>query len=242
MHSPIEESLLDRLQRLDDAGERRTLETNRLPQGVDIDIDGQRCTNFCSNDYLGFASHPRICEALKEGVDRYGVGAGAAALLSGRCEAHVALENAIATYLGRQRALIFSSGYMANLAFASALISRDDVIFHDRLNHASLIDSVRLSGATHRRYPHKDIKALELMLSQATKKRRWIITDALFSMDGDLAPLSALADLAEGHCWCEKHGGANDDQHELRCGFGKKSETQGDTNNHEGELAALPEK
>lgn len=171
----------------------RTLETITTAQGPEIEIAGKRYVNFCSNDYLGLSNHPTVRHALQSGVDHYGVGAGASALLSGRNRAHEELETALADYLGRDRALLFSSGYLANLGVLSALINRHDIVFHDRLNHASLLDAVKLSGAKHHRYPHADVAALAVQLSFAGERRKWVVTDGVFSMDGDLAPLTALS-------------------------------------------------
>jgi 8-amino-7-oxononanoate synthase len=179
------------------ARSRRTLESNAKPQGVAIEIAGRTLINFCSNDYLGLASDPRLVEALRDGASRYGVGAGAAALLSGYSEAHEVLARALADHTQRERALIFSSGYLANLGVLSGLVGRHDHVFEDRLNHASLIDGVRLSRAHHHRYAHGDVKALQRLLTSTSQGSRFIVTDTVFSMDGDLAPLRDLAKLAK---------------------------------------------
>ncbi len=177
----------------------RALEALSTPQGAQIAINGQRLLNFCSNDYLGLANHPEIVSALQEGARRYGAGAGAAALLSGYSEAHDALAETLARVTGRDRAVVFSSGYMANLGLLSGLISRDETVISDELNHASLIDGVRLSRAKNVRYPHGDMHALATALEGALPERTWVVTDGVFSMDGDLARLPQLAALAARH-------------------------------------------
>lgn len=184
----------ERIAALSGAARLRTLEALSSPQGTAIEVAGERLVNFCSNDYLGLANHPRVREALKRAADAYGVGAGASALLSGRSVVHSELECALAAAVGRERALLFSSGYLANLGMLSALVGRHDRVFHDRLNHASLIDGVRLSGAVHHRYPHADPHALAaVMRTQPPDAISWVVTDGIFSMDGDPAPLPALA-------------------------------------------------
>jgi 8-amino-7-oxononanoate synthase len=183
-----------RLAALSGAGRLRTLEALHGAQGPEIDLGGEALVNFCSNDYLGLANHPRVRDAMKAGIERYGAGSGASALLSGRSIAHVELEAALAAAVGRERALLFSSGYLANLGVLAALVGRHDRVFHDRLNHASLIDGVKLSGAVHHRYPHADAPALAAVLGTAPATAvKWVVTDGVFSMDGDVAPLAALA-------------------------------------------------
>ena len=164
------------------------------PQGVRPLIDGRRMLSFCSNDYLGLAAHPELVEALREGAERYGVGSGAAHLVSGHGEPHQRLEAALAAFVGRPRALLFSTGYMANLGTIQALAGRGSRILADKLNHASLTDGARLSGARLLRYPHADSDALVRMLGGTD--RALIVTDGVFSMDGDLAPLPVLARFA----------------------------------------------
>lgn len=157
-------------------------------------VAGRAMLNFCSNDYLGLANHPEIVAALREGAERWGVGSGSAHLVSGHTRAHQALEDALAAFTGRPRALLFSTGYMANLGLISALAGRGDSVYEDRLNHASLLDGALLSRANLRRYPHADVEVLERLM--ADSKARLIVTDTVFSMDGDLAPLPALAATA----------------------------------------------
>lgn len=157
---------------------------------------------FCSNDYLGLADHPQVKQAMINALGRYGAGSGAAHLVCGHTTEHHALEEELAAFTGRPRALLFSTGYMANLGVISALADRHDTVFQDRLNHASLLDAGRLSDGTLKRYRHGDLVQLEYMLQQAGNGHKWIVTDGVFSMDGDIAPLSALADLAERyHAW-----------------------------------------
>ncbi len=181
--------------------------TRRLRSGaptVRTTIDGRSYLTFCSNDYLGLAAHPTLTAALQEGAHRYGVGASASALITGYSSAHHQLEEALAEFLGRPRVLLFASGYLANLGILSALMGRNDTIFADRLNHASLIDGARLSCARLRRYPHNNVTALAKLLavSRSQHSRTLLATDGVFSMDGDIAPLPALARLAaEQSAW-----------------------------------------
>lgn len=159
-------------------------------------IDGEERLTFCSNDYLGLAADPRLAEAMCAATRHYGVGAGAAHLINGHFLAHQRLEDDLADWLGVDRTRLFSTGYMANLGVVGALVGRGDTVIADRLNHASLVDAVRLSGARLSRYRHNDLDDLEARLSRA-KGERLILTDGVFSMDGDVAPLVDLATLAE---------------------------------------------
>lgn len=167
------------------------------PQDVLLQIDGRQVVNFCSNDYLGLANHPEVIAAFKRGADRYGVGSGSAHLVCGHSHAHHALEQELAEFTGRQRALLFSTGYMANLGVISALLGRHDSVFEDRLNHASLLDGGLLSRAQFKRYRHADMDDLQAGLHAVAGGKALIVSDGVFSMDGDLAPLPALAALAE---------------------------------------------
>lgn len=169
------------------------------PQDVVLRIDGGEMLSFCSNDYLGLANHPDVVQALCEGAKKYGVGSGAAHLISGHSRAHHDLEEALAEFTGCQRALLFSTGYMANLGIVTALTGRHDAVFEDRLNHASLIDAGLASGANFVRYAHGDMAELNDKLAQSTAKQTLIVTDGVFSMDGDIAPLPELASLAKQH-------------------------------------------
>jgi len=180
----------------------RTRQTLEGAQGVRVQIDGQEYLSFCSNDYLGLANHPSLIEAMKEGAERFGVGSGAAHLVSGHSYAHQALEDDLAEFTGRPRALLFSTGYMANLGVVAALAGRGDSVFEDRLNHASLIDAASLSRARLIRYPHNDTVKLQEKMSAITKGVRLIASDAVFSMDGDCAPVAKLVRLAkENDAW-----------------------------------------
>jgi len=167
------------------------------PQGARVTVDGRDYVAFCSNDYLGLASHPRLIEAARQGAARYGVGAGASHLILGHSTAHHDLEKRLAAFAGFPCALLFSTGYLANIGAVTALVGRDDAVFADRLNHASLNDAVLLSRAAFKRYPHLDLAALERLLSGSTARRRLIVTDAVFSMDGDIAPVPEIVALAE---------------------------------------------
>jgi 8-amino-7-oxononanoate synthase len=162
-------------------------------------VDGERRVVFCSNDYLGLAHHPAVAAALSAAAVRYGAGSGAAHLVTGHSHEHHALEEELADFTGRQRALLFSTGYMANLGVASALLERGDAVFEDRLNHASLLDAGLLSGARFTRYAHNDVAALSSKLAAVSSGRRLIMSDTVFSMDGDIAPLATLAQTAQAH-------------------------------------------
>jgi 8-amino-7-oxononanoate synthase len=164
-------------------------------QGPLLEIDGKSYLGFCSNDYLGHANHPQVVKAFKQAADRYGVGSGASHLVCGHSEPHHQLEEALAELTGRPRALLFSTGYMANIGTVNALLGRGDAVFEDRLNHASLLDAGLSSGAAFKRFPHADCEALEQQLIKADASRKLVLTDAVFSMDGDMAPLPAMAEL-----------------------------------------------
>ena len=169
------------------------------PQGVEVCIEGRSYLSFCSNDYLGLANHPEVVAAFHRGLDEYGAGSGAAHLISGHSRAHHALEEELAAFVGRPRALLFSTGYMANLGVIPALVGHGDRVFEDQANHASLLDGARLSGARLMRYRHGDYAALEQRLADAPTGEYLVATDGVFSMDGDLAPLPGLAELAAAH-------------------------------------------
>ncbi len=191
---------------------RRRRSTRRRAQDTaDIELDGRRCVDFCSNDYLGLAAHPRAVEALFAAAREHGVGSRASHLITGHHPQHEALEEELADWTGRERAIVFSTGYMANLGLAAALATRDSSVYGDRLNHASLIDGGRLSRAALHHYPHGDADALERQLAAQESGRALVLTDGVFSMDGDLAPLPALARA------CARQGAflAVDDAHGL---------------------------
>lgn len=175
---------------------RRTLASG---QGANVRVDGRDLLNFCSNDYLGLASHPEVIAAFRQAASTYGVGSGASHLVCGHSAEHEALEVELAAFTGRQRALLFSTGYMANTGIVQALVGRGDAIFEDRLNHASLIDGGLASGAKFQRYRHNDAESLGALLAKSSADRKLIVTDGVFSMDGDVAPLPALAQLAQQH-------------------------------------------
>jgi len=167
-------------------------------QGAYISIDGQRFLNCCSNDYLGLANHPSVVEAMQEVSEVYGVGSGASHLVNGHSHHHHQLENALAEFTGRDRALLFSTGYMANMGVIAALVGRGDTVFEDRLNHASLIDGGLLSRAQFTRFRHNDTDQLDSQLKKAGDKgRKLVVVDGVFSMDGDIAPLPELVKLCE---------------------------------------------
>lgn len=180
-------------------GLRRSRRLLDSPQRAHVRVDGRDYLAFCSNDYLGLASDPRIVAAAKEGAERYGVGAGASHLILGHAAAHHELEAALAAFTGLPQALLFSTGYMANMGVVSTLVGRGDALFADRLNHASLNDAALLSRAVFRRYPHNDLAALERLLATTPARRRLVIVDAVFSMDGDIAPVPELLELCARH-------------------------------------------
>jgi 8-amino-7-oxononanoate synthase len=169
---------------------------------VEICIDGQDCLSFCSNDYLGLANHPQVIAAFHQGLDEYGAGSGAAHLVSGHSRAHHQLEEELAAFTGRPRALLFSTGYMANLGVMAALLDRGDRVFEDRANHASLLDGARLSAARLMRYQHTDVADLAERMASVPPGEYLVATDGVFSMDGDIAPLQGLARLcAQRQAW-----------------------------------------
>lgn len=190
----------------------RACRTHDSAQGPRLIHDGREYLNFSSNDYLGLAADPRVTAALSDAAHRYGVGSGAAHLVCGHHREHQALEEELAAFTGREAALLFSTGYMANLGIIEALAGRGDLVLEDRLNHASLLDGGLASGARFTRYRHNDISDLERKLAEASEVRKLVVTDGVFSMDGDLADLPAMAALC-------RHSGAAlmvDDAH----GFG----------------------
>ena len=162
-------------------------------------MDGKPCLNFCSNDYLGLANHPQVVSAFQQGLSRYGAGSGASHLVCGHSAAHEELEEALAHFSGRPRALLFSTGYMANLGVVQALAGRGDGVYEDRLNHASLLDAALLSRAALHRFRHRDAADLAERLAAQQKGRKLVAVDGVFSMDGDLSPLPELAAAAARH-------------------------------------------
>lgn len=185
------------LQRLERDKLLRQLKLVEGPQEAKIVIDGKVLINLCSNNYLGLCNDKRLKASTIGAVKSYGLGSGASRLISGNMFLHRALENKVACFKKTEAALVFNSGYCANLGVISSLVGKDDIVFSDKLNHASLIDGVILSRAKCRRYPHKDTAMLETFLKQSLCfKRRLIVTDTVFSMDGDLAPLLEIVGLA----------------------------------------------
>lgn len=210
-------SALEReLKQLDERSLRRRRRIADTPCAPRVTVDGRDMLAFCSNDYLGLAAHPRLAAALQEGAALYGAGSGASHLISGHSRAHAQLEERLAEFMSPHlesaRALYFCTGYMANLAVLSALAGRDADLFSESLNHASLIDGARLSRANTQIYPHGDTDALERLLKASKAATKVVVTDSVFSMDGDLAPLPRLLQL------CEQYGAwlVIDDAH----GFG----------------------
>ncbi|MDR0996269.1 MAG: 8-amino-7-oxononanoate synthase [Zoogloeaceae bacterium] len=194
----LAQPLRDALFRLESEGQRRRRIVADSAVAPRMTVAGQPVLAFASNDYLGLADHPEIKAAFAEAVLRWGAGSGASHLVSGHLWPHEALEAQLARFVGFERALTFSSGYLANLAVTPTLAAgRADAIFADKLNHASLIDAMALTRAEHHRYPHGDTAALEKLLAASSATTKLIVTDAVFSMDGDLAPLPELFDLAE---------------------------------------------
>jgi len=177
------------------------IRTLSSPQGAWLTVDGKEVLNFCSNNYLGFANHPRLVEAAKNAIDTYGVGPAAVRTIAGTMDLHNQLEERIARFKGAEAAITFQSGFSANLGTIQALVGKNDVIFSDELNHASIIDGCRLSGARIVRYNHCDPNHLELVIkeNEDTFERALIITDGVFSMDGDIAPLDRLHEIADGY-------------------------------------------
>ncbi|CAH9019374.1 8-amino-7-oxononanoate synthase [Candidatus Nitrosacidococcus sp. I8] len=169
------------------------------PQGSFIQVDDKKFLGFCSNNYLGLANHPKVHTAFIQGANQYGIGSGAAHLVTGHSQAHHDLEEALAEFVNRPRALLFSTGYMANIGVINALLGRQDLVIEDRLNHASLIDGGKFSGAEFKRYFHGDDSALKNILESSIHRRKLVVTDGVFSMDGDIAPLVALSTAAEQH-------------------------------------------
>ncbi len=195
LHAELVAELADREAR----GLRRSRRLLESPQRARVTVDGRDYVAFCSNDYLGLAADSRVAAAAAAGIARYGVGAGASHLILGHGTAHHELELALARLLQQPRALLFSTGYMANIGVVSTLVGRGDAVFADRLNHASLNDAVLVSRATFKRYPHNDVDALARLLEKTPARRRLIVTDGVFSMDGDLAPVAELLALCERH-------------------------------------------
>jgi 8-amino-7-oxononanoate synthase len=189
----------ERLQELRSRGLYRHLRLVEGPQGPQVLLHGEPVLLLCSNNYLGLAHHPLVCEAAAEAAIRWGAGAGAARLISGTMEPHVELEASLADFKGYESALLFGSGYLANTGTIAALAGKGEVVFSDELNHASIVDGCRLSRAETFVYRHGDVEHLAWGLRGAGARAALIVSDGLFSMDGDLAPLAELQELARRH-------------------------------------------
>ncbi|MBX3080264.1 MAG: glycine C-acetyltransferase [Anaerolineae bacterium] len=192
--------LTDQLNELKSQGLFNTIRTIDSPMDAHIVIDGRRMLNFCANNYLGLANHPRLKDAAKRAIDTYGIGPGAVRTIAGTMSLHTQLEQRLAAFKGADAVITMQSGFTANLAVIPALVGKEDVIFSDRLNHASIIDGCRLSRATIVAYEHNDVDDLRRKIAETTDyRRRLIISDGVFSMDGDIAPLPQLYEVAQEH-------------------------------------------
>ncbi len=191
----------DELQNLKQGGLYNNIRTLGSPQGAWLIVDGRRALNFCSNNYLGLANHPRVTAAAQQAIDRYGVGPAAVRSIAGTMELHVELERRLAQFKGVEAAITFQSGFTANLATVPAVVGKDDAVFSDELNHASIIDGCRLSGARIIRYAHCDPQDLERVLKENRSQfpRAIVITDGVFSMDGDVAPLDQIYAVSQNY-------------------------------------------
>ncbi|MBL1320637.1 MAG: 8-amino-7-oxononanoate synthase [Methylophaga sp.] len=197
---PWSKQLAENLAERKAVGRYRQQRTRLGAQGVEVVVDGKPLLSFCSNDYLGLANHPDLKKAFIDAAEQEGVGAGAAHLLTGHSHYHQQLEEELADFMGHEKALLFSSGYQANLGVIDGLMVRGDAIIQDKLNHASLLDGARLSEADLLRYPHADISRLHKRLHTASAaKHKLIVTDGVFSMDGDVAPLAEIIAEAKQH-------------------------------------------
>ena len=211
MRPDLLQSLAARVAERERAGLLRRARTLDAARGVRITVDGCELINFCSNDYLGLAQDARIIKALRSSANESGVGSTASHLVCGHRREHAQLEAALCAWTGREAAMLFSSGWLANLGVMQALLDRDSICVQDKLNHASLLDATQLVGATLKRYPHNDAEAAARQLASASGTPALLATDGVFSMDGDVAPLRELAALC-------KHEGATlmvDDAHGL---------------------------
>ncbi len=193
------EVLKEELRKIEKKGLLRILRLVEGKQSAKVKIDGKEVINFCSNNYLGLANDPRLKKAAQEALKKYGIGSVASRLVSGNMRLHQELEERIAEFKEVDRALLFNTGYTANCGIISALVGRGDIVFSDKLNHASIVDGIVLSRAEFRRYPHKDLNVLERLLKRPRRnyKKRLIVTDTIFSMDGDIAPLPEIVELAK---------------------------------------------
>jgi len=190
----------EEISQLKEKGLYTNIRTIDSPMDARVTINGREMLNFCANNYLGLANHPRLREAAKQAIDEYGIGPGAVRTIAGTMSLHIQLEERLAAFKRAEACITLQSGFTANLATIPALVGRGDVIFSDRLNHASIIDGCRLSRARIVAYEHSDVADLQRQIGATTEfSRRLIVTDGVFSMDGDLAPLADIADVAEAH-------------------------------------------
>lgn len=190
------------LDKLHASGLFTDIRTINSPQGAWLTVDGSKVLNFCSNNYLGLADHPDLVAAAQQALERYGVGPAAVRTIAGTTELHLELETRLAGFKGAEAAITFQSGFNANLAAIPALVGKGDVIYSDELNHASIIDGCRLSGAEIVRYPHTDPQGLQQVIQEhrdANYPRSLVVTDGVFSMDGDVAPLDQICEVAQQH-------------------------------------------
>lgn len=189
------------LDTLKEGGLYNRIRTLNSPQGAWLQVDGKKVLNFCSNNYLGLANHPKLAEAAKAAVDRYGVGPGAVRSIAGTMDLHLELEKRMASFKGVEAAITMQSGFTANLAVIPALVNKEDVLFTDELNHASIIDGCRLSGARIEKYSHADADDLDRVIreNKGSYRRALCVTDGVFSMDGDLAPLDKIYEITSQH-------------------------------------------
>ena len=191
------EYISDELIKIKESGLYRELKVIGNAQDAHVEIEGKTFLSFCSNNYLGIANHPSVIKAVKDAIEEYGWGAGASRLVSGNMTLHETLEKEISKFKGKEAAIVFPTGYMANLGAITSLVSNGDLVVCDKLNHASIIDGCRLSGATFRVYAHCNMEKLENILKKSSKyNRKLIVTDSVFSMDGDLAPLPDIVSIA----------------------------------------------
>lgn len=198
-HNPLA-WMEEEMERLRNAGLLATIRTISSPMDAWVTVDGRRVLNFCANNYLGLANHPRLRAAAKAAIDQYGIGPGAVRTIAGTMSLHVELEQRLAAFKKAEACITFQSGFMANVATIPALVGQGDLIFSDELNHASIIDACRLSRAQVVRYRHNDVGDLERKIEETNQSgRRLIVTDGVFSMDGDIAPLDKICAVAEAH-------------------------------------------
>lgn len=198
-HNPLA-WMEEEMERLRNAGLLATIRTISSPMDAWVTVDGRRVLNFCANNYLGLANHPRLRAAAKAAIDQYGIGPGAVRTIAGTMSLHLELEQCLAAFKKAEACITFQSGFMANVATIPALVGQGDLIFSDELNHASIIDACRLSRAQVVRYLHNDVGDLERKIEETNQSgRRLIVTDGVFSMDGDIAPLDKICAVAEAH-------------------------------------------